>query len=184
MWLTDLLLGLSLAADAFVASLAIGLKQQHRLPRRWFVLVPVTFGLFQAVMPLLGWQVVDLFTDGWFDRIDHWVAFIILVIVGGNMIRHVFGHDDDDLPKASFSTSTLISLAIATSIDALAVGFTLPAVSTHPVWTITVIGITTAALCGVALVGTAYIPKTITRPAEVLAGIVLIGLGCKMLLVG
>lgn len=190
MYFTDVLLALSLAVDAFVASLAIGLKQQQ-LAKYWFIVIPLTFGGFQAAMPWLGWQLVTTLTSTWLDSVDHWIAFILLGLVGGNMLRQVLSKNDQGARDTQsdaragaqrFSVTMLLSLAVATSIDALAVGVTLPSISAYPVQTIISIGVITAMVCSIGLLGTRYIPKFVARPAEIVAGVVLIGLGCKILL--
>lgn len=176
--LTDLLLALSLAIDAFVVSLALGLKR-NQLPYGSVVTVPLYFGFCQAAMPWLGWKTGTLFYRN-IETYDHWIAFILLLLIGINLIREV--KKSDAHSALTISLKSLLLLGVATSIDALAVGFTLPTISTQPFLTIITIGIVTALLCGLAFMGTRLIPKKIASSAEIIAGVVLIGLGCKILI--
>ncbi len=179
MLLTNLILALSLAMDAFIVSLALGVNRKQ-LPALGAWTIPLTFGLFQAIMPWLGWQTSTLFYSA-IAAIDHWIAFILLVAIGINMLRIALKHDEDKAVK-KIDLKSILLLGVATSIDALAVGFTLPTVSTQPSLTIGIIGIITTLVCWLAFLGTRWIPKKITTPAELGAGLVLIGLGCKILL--
>lgn len=179
MILTNLILALSLAVDAFVVSLALGMNQKQ-LPYLGAWTIPLTFGFFQAIMPWLGWQTSTLFYSA-IETVDHWIAFILLGAIGMNMIRVALKHDEKkDIKKIALKS--ILLLGLATSIDALAVGFTLPTVSTQPLLTIGIIGVVTTIVCWLAFLGTRWIPKKITTPAELGAGLVLIGLGCKILL--
>lgn len=179
MFFTNLILALSLAADAFVVSLALGIDRKQ-LPRLGIYLIPLNFGIFQAVMPWLGWKTGALFYNT-IAGVDHWIAFILLTLIGINMVRSA---NKPDEKKAGFkiSVKSILLLGIATSIDALAIGFTLPTISSQPIITILTIGGITTLVCYLAFVGTRWIPTKITAQAELGAGLILIGLGCKILI--
>lgn len=178
MLLTNLILALSLAADAFVVSLALGLKRS-KLPYLGAVTIPLSFGIFQAIMPWIGWQ-IGAVVYARVAMVSHWIAVVLLLVVGINMIRAVFSTEEKKDIQISFSN--IMMLGIATSIDALAIGFTLPAISNQPLITIAVIGSVTTVVCWVAFLGTSWIPKKLTIWAELGSGIILIGLACKILL--
>ncbi|MFA6475443.1 MAG: manganese efflux pump MntP family protein [Patescibacteria group bacterium] len=179
MLITDLILALSLAVDAFVVSLALGVKHKH-LSKINAGLIALNFGVFQAIMPWLGWKTTVLFYEQ-IIMVDHWIAFILLALLGINMIRTVLNSAEAQ-PNVKISLKSILLLGVATSIDALAVGFTLPTISSQPLITITIIGGVTGLVCYLAFIGTRWIPKSISKPAELGAGLVLIGLGCKILL--
>lgn len=179
-FLTNIFLAVSLAVDAFVVSMAIATKHHKNISVKWFIFIPLLFGALQGIMPLLGW----LITDGLYEYIeqyDHWIAFILLAVIGMNMIRNA-GRDVDDNPKASFKLIPIFGLGIATSIDALAIGFTLNTITTAPIYTIIYIFFVTTILCYVAFFAARKIPQSIANPSEFFAGIVLIIMGVKTLL--
>ena len=175
-----LLLGVGLSMDAFAVSICKGLsvkkvKWQHLL------CVGAYFGIFQALMPTLGYFLGTTFSN-LIDQFDHWVAFILLAIIGVNMVREALSKDDDET-NDDFGFKTMLLLAIATSIDALAVGITfalLPDVNVP--LAVCLIGVTTF-VCSAAglkvgnLFGLRYKAK-----AELAGGIILILIGLKILL--
>ena len=137
------------------------------------------FGLFQGLMPLLGYFLGRAFSE-FISSIDHWVAFVLLAIIGVNMVRESFGGDeklDDD-----YSAKAMLPLAVATSIDALAVGISFAALSVYIVPAVSLIGVTTFifSVAGVAIghtFGARY-----EKPATIVGGVVLILIGLKILL--
>ncbi len=143
-----LLLALGLAMDATAVSAARGLATPRILPRH-VILVAVFFGGFQALMPLVGWLVgshLGPLVQAW----DHWIAFVLLGAIGGKMLweaRATQNEGEADAPEADlFGMKVMLVLAIATSIDALAAGITLPMLNAPFVLAIATIGITTALL--------------------------------------
>lgn len=180
--ITSLLLALSLAVDACVVSIALGIQNKKRMETFWHfaIGIPLCFGFFQAAMPFVGWQVASVLSN-YISVVDTWIAFFLLIGVGANMIRNSF-RDEDDHPDTSFKMNVIFSLAVATSIDALAVGFTLPTITSSPLLSIGTIGVITTLLCFFAFIGTSYIPERIANSSERIAGIVLICLAVKMLL--
>ena len=117
------LTAIALSMDAFAAALCQGLQLKKPRPAQ-AVFVGLFFGGFQALMPIIGWA-LGLQFEHLITAIDHWLAFGILVLIGGHMIYEVLqGSDCPVLPQQQLQTKTLIMLALATSIDALAVGVT------------------------------------------------------------
>lgn len=115
------ILALGLSMDAFAVSVCKGLSLQRIKPRH-MAIVGLWFGGFQALMPLAGYLLGSFFA-GYVTRVSHWVAFVLLVLIGGNMIREAFSKDEEDV-DASLTVRSMFLLAVATSIDALAVGVT------------------------------------------------------------
>lgn len=137
-----LLLGVGLSMDAFAVSICKGLsvkkvKWQHLL------CVGAYFGIFQALMPTLGYFLGTTFSN-LIDQFDHWVAFILLAIIGVNMVREALSKDEDET-NDDFGFKTMLLLAIATSIDALAVGVTFALEGTDIALAACLIGLTTFA---------------------------------------
>ena len=173
------ILAVGLSMDAFAVSVCKGLATEKLAPRH-MILAGLWFGGFQALMPLLGYFLGVSFAD-MVAEVDHWIAFVLLLIIGGNMIKESFENDSCDI-SAGFSAKSMFPLAIATSIDALAIGVSLAFLRVN-IWSaILVIGLTTAlfAACGV------YIGKffgcRFRSKAEFAGGIVLCCIGLKILL--
>ena len=116
-----LILAVGLAMDAFAVSICKGLSIR-KLNLRHMVIVGVWFGAFQALMPLLGYFLGSAFTQ-LVQALDHWIAFVLLLIIGGNMIREAFSGNEEEV-SPSLAVPGMFLLAVATSIDALAVGIT------------------------------------------------------------
>ena len=143
-----LLLGVGLSMDAFAVSICKGLsvkkvKWQHLL------CVGAYFGIFQALMPTLGYFLGTTFSN-LIDQFDHWVAFILLAIIGVNMVREALSKDEDET-NDDFGFKTMLLLAIATSIDALAVGVTFALEGTDIALAAGLIGLTTFTLSPIGL---------------------------------
>ena len=122
-----LLIGVGLSMDAFAVAVCQGLCMP-KLNLRYAAVIALFFGGFQALMPLAGWFLGSRFA-GYIQNFDHWVAFVLLVIIGGNMLREAFGPEDDEdeaacAVDAKLDLKQLFLMAVATSIDALAVGVT------------------------------------------------------------
>ena len=172
------ILALGLSMDAFAVSVCKGLSvKQLRL--RHALITGLYFGGFQALMPLIGYflgtQFQSLITD-----IDHWIAFVLLVLIGINMIRESRGESEE--LDASFGFKVMLPLAVATSIDALAVGVTFAFLQVQIVAAVSLIGITTFILSAVGVkIGNVFGAKYKSR-AELLGGVVLILMGLKILL--
>ena len=173
-----LLFGIGLSMDAFAVSICKGLSVRKLRPKH-AITVGLWFGGFQALMPLIGYLLGKQF-EWLITSIDHWIAFILLALIGANMIREAFGEEEqlDD----SFSVKTMLPLAVATSIDALAVGVSFACIDVDIVPAIAIIGTTTFILSAVGIkIGNVFGAKYKSK-AEFLGGAVLILLGLKILL--
>lgn len=175
-----LILAIGLSMDAFAVSVCKGLAMK-KLEFKNMAIVGLWFGGFQALMPSIGYFLGVQFKNQ-ITAIDHWIAFVLLGIIGANMIKEDCSKDDEEEVKANLDVKTMFMLAIATSIDALAVGITFAFLSVNLVHAVTFIGITTFILSAVGvgignIFGTKYKAK-----AEIAGGIILILLGIKILL--
>lgn len=173
-----LILAVGLSMDAFAVSVCKGLSVKRLKPRHC-VISGLYFGGFQAGMPLLGWLLGKQF-ETLIKSVDHWIAFALLCIIGANMIRESFG-DPDEL-NASFSPRAMLPLAVATSIDALAVGVTFAFLDVDILSSVLMIGCTTFLFSAAGVkIGHSFGTKFKSK-AELLGGIVLIAIGIKILI--
>lgn len=173
-----LILAVGLSMDAFAVSICKGLSVKSLKPRHC-VISGLYFGGFQAGMPLLGWLLGKQF-ESLIKSVDHWIAFALLCLIGANMIRESFG-DPDEL-NASFSPRTMLPLAVATSIDALAVGVTFAFLDVDILSAVLIIGCTTFLFSAAGVkIGNIFGTKFKSK-AELLGGIVLIAIGIKILI--
>jgi len=176
------LLGIAfaLAMDAFAVALAAGALLHPVTGRQQFRL-GFHFGLFQALMPILGW-LAGMTIQEWIRAYDHWVAFALLAFVGGKMIHEAFADEDERNTSDPSRGLTMVALSIATSIDALAVGLTLAMLAIDVWFPALVIGLVAGGmtLLGMRLGG--RVGAIWGRRVEVLGGTVLIGIGLKILL--
>lgn len=174
------LIGVALSMDAFAVSVCKGLSVKKASVKH-VLTVGVYFGGFQALMPMLGFLLGYKF-ESFITNIDHWIAFVLLAIIGGNMIREALGKDEDDKENDDFSFKAMLPLAVATSIDALAVGISFAFLGVDIVTAALLIGATTFVLSGVGIfVGNIFGSKYKSK-AELAGGIVLILIGAKILL--
>ena len=175
-----LLFGIGLSMDAFAVSICKGLSVRKLRPKH-AITVGLWFGGFQALMPLIGYFLGSFFAE-MIEKYDHWVAFVLLAIIGGNMIKESFCKDEK--VDSSMDVKSMLLLAIATSIDALAVGVTFAFLQVQIVPAVSFIGVITFIFSAVgvkigSLFGTKYKSK-----AELFGGIVLVLIGIKILLEG
>lgn len=174
------LIGVALSMDAFAVSVCKGLSVK-KAGVKHVLTVGVYFGGFQALMPMLGFLLGYKF-ESFITNIDHWIAFVLLAIIGGNMIREALGKDEDDKENDDFSFKAMLPLAVATSIDALAVGISFAFLGVDIVTAALLIGATTFVLSGAGIfVGNIFGSKYKSK-AELAGGIVLILIGAKILL--
>lgn len=174
-----LVLGIGLSMDAFAVSVCKGLAVR-RADLKTSLVCGVWFGAFQALMPLIGYFLGRMFADA-IAAVDHWVAFFLLALVGGNMIKEALSGEEESATP-DLSTKAMLPLAVATSIDALAVGISL-AMTEAPIFTsVIVIGITTFALSALGVTIGGIFGNKFQKKAEIFGGAVLILLGCKILL--
>lgn len=173
------LIAVGLSMDAFAVSVCKGLSMP-KLNKKHAVIIGLYFGGFQALMPLIGYFLGSHFKDA-ITSFDHWIAFILLVIIGGNMVKESREKDEDEL-DASIDVKTMLLLAIATSIDALAVGVSMAFMPVNILFSAIVIGVVAF---GLSLVGGMLGKKLGTlfeKWAQVAGGIVLVGIGIKILI--
>lgn len=176
------LIGVGLSMDAFAVAVGKGLTMK-RLDVKQAIIIAAFFGGFQALMPAIGWALGAQFAH-FVTSVDHWVAFILLTFIGGKMIWDALHEDDGqaDESDSSFSIRELFILAIATSIDALAMGVTFAFLEVNIVVAASLIGVTTFAL---SLVGVGVGRMFGSRWEKISAfagGVVLIIIGVKILL--
>ena len=176
------LLAIGVSMDAFAVSVCKGLAVKKARLREMGT-CGVWFGGFQALMPLIGYFLGGLFYDA-ISAFDHWIAFGLLAIIGGNMLKEAFekcecceDHNDD------FGFKTMFVMAIATSIDALAVGISLAMAGNVNIWAaIALIGVITCIMSGIGVkIGNVFGAR-FEKKAEVAGGVILILLGLKILL--
>lgn len=172
------LIGIGLSMDAFAVSICKGLSV-GRVNFKHMVIAGLWFGGFQALMPLIGYLLGSTF-EQYVTSIDHWIAFILLSVIGANMIKESFGKDGEK-QNASFSFMSMLMVAVATSIDALAVGITFAFLQVNIWLAIAVIGCTTFVISAAGIkVGSSFGAKYKSK-AEFFGGAVLICLGIKIL---
>ena len=173
------IIAVSLSMDAFAVSICKGLSAGR--PRLGHCLsCGGWFGGFQALMPLLGWLLGVRF-QGLIVSIDHWIAFLLLGLIGFNMVRESRGGEAEEL-DCSFSARAMLPLAVATSIDALAVGVTFAFLQVDILSAVLLIGVTTFALSAAGVkIGSIFGVRFKSR-AELAGGLVLIAMGFKILL--
>ena len=173
-----LLIAVGLSMDAFAVSVCKGLSVKKLEPRH-ALLVGLYFGGFQALMPVLGWLLGYRF-ETLITGVDHWIAFALLALIGGNMIRESFS-DEEEL-NDDFGLKTMLLLAVATSIDALAVGVTFAFLSVRILPAAGLIGLTTFLLSIGGICIGRYFGAKYKAGAERLGGVILILIGLKILL--
>lgn len=173
-------LAVGLSMDAFAVAVCKGLSMQQITLKKAAV-VGLYFGVFQGGMPLIGYLLGVSFQEK-ITRIDHWIAFILLGIIGVNMILEAVKKDGEEEVNASLDFRTMSLLAVATSIDALAVGVTFAFLQVDIVPAVTFIGVVTCVLSMIGVkIGHVFGAKYKSK-AELAGGIILIGLGTKILL--
>lgn len=178
------LLAVGLSMDAFAVSVCKGLAMK-KITLKNAGIVGLWFGGFQALMPLIGYFLGVQFKD-YITAIDHWIAFVLLALIGGNMIREALGREEECPPCQSGADSLAVKemfiLAVATSIDALAVGITFAFLNVNIVAAVSFIGVITFLLSAIGVkIGNIFGTKYKSR-AELAGGIILILIGLKILL--
>ena len=173
------LIAVGLSMDAFAVSVCKGLAMK-RCTWGKAGIVGLYFGAFQALMPLIGWALGIRF-QSLITNVDHWIAFILLAVIGANMIKESFG-GEEECPDASFGFKTMLTLAVATSIDALAVGVTFAFLDVSIAPAVTLIGLTTFVCSAVGVkIGNVF-GNRFQAKAELFGGAVLIAIGLKILI--
>lgn len=183
-FLNSILFGVGLAMDAFSVSLANGLRSPD-MSRGKTVQIAGTFCFFQILMPLAGWicvhTIATMFRAA--QKYIPWIALILLVIIGGNMIREGLQHRDEDRAAPTVGLSALLLQGVATSIDALSVGFTIADYDfVFALVESLIIGIVTFAICMGGLHLGKRFGTILSGKASILGGLILIGIGLEILL--
>ena len=177
------MIGVGLSMDAFAASICKGLNMR-RLNVKNMLIIGLFFGGFQALMPAVGWILGKQF-EVYITSVDHWVAFALLAFIGGKMIYDVFHGDEDGCCNEKtdkLDMKEVLTLAVATSIDALAVGISFAFLQVEILKAVSVIGVTTFVLSVVGVaVGNMFGAKY-EKNATLAGGIILILIGLKILL--
>lgn len=176
-----LVLAVGLSMDAMAVAAARGLAAERVRPRD-VLLIAGTFGGMQALMPLFGWLASARF-HALIERWDHWIAFGVLSLLGGKMLFDAWrGGGDDGAAGDPFAVRAVLLLGLATSIDALAAGVTLPLLAVPPPVSLVVIGVTTALLSALGLFAGRRVGAALGARLEVLGGLALVAVGSKILL--
>lgn len=172
-------MAIGLSADAFAVSLTSGLLIKH-IKINKALKIALFFGGFQALMPLIGWVAGLTFRDLLAD-FDHWVAFALLGLLGGKMIYESLTSDDDERRFNPLDTYTLLVLAIATSLDALAAGLGLAVIKTSIVLAVTIVGAITFSFCFIGVFIGHKFGNLFSKKIEIIGGLILISIGSKIL---
>ncbi|MEG1990476.1 MAG: manganese efflux pump MntP family protein [Christensenella sp.] len=183
-FISFLLLGVSLSMDALAMSVSIGICAPD-LRKRDALKVGLYFGGFQALMPILGWLLGSTIS-GYIGAFDHWIAFLLLAFIGIKMIvdavRSAKNDDSCAASKDMLAHKTLLVMAVATSIDALAVGVSLAMVNANIGMGALVIGVTTFALSFAGAAAGKHLGRTFEKKAMIIGGLVLVAIGTKILI--
>ncbi len=181
--LTILMIAIGLSMDAFAVSITNGIKQtssgfKHAL------ISALSFGVFQGIMPMLGWRLGIGFSTK-IEAIDHWIAFGLLVFIGGHMIYETVSAKEEDSGVSRFNFKELMLMSLATSIDALAVGVSFSMAGVDTLAAISgasgIIAATTTVICTVGFYIGRFFGSRYKKGAEIAGGVVLILMGVKIL---
>lgn len=178
-FLTIILIAIGLSMDSFAVSIANGLSINN-LNLKKSILIASSLAIFQAVMPLLGWF-CGIGIEKYIREIDHWTAFILLSIIGTKMLYEAITNNDEEKIK-ELKLSSLITQSIATSIDAFAVGISFAFLNSSITFPILIIGIVTFAFSMLGLKIGKSVGNKLGKSVEFLGGLVLIGIGIKILI--
>lgn len=176
------LIAVGLSMDAFAVSICKGLGMKS-LNLKQGAVIALFFGGFQALMPLIGWALGSQLAH-LVEPVDHWIAFALLAFIGGKMLWDAFHEDDEPDGETSerLDIRELFMLAIATSIDALAVGVSLAFLQVDVAFSVSVIGVTTFVLSLLGVIIGHQFGSRWEKPSTIAGGIVLILIGLKILL--
>jgi len=174
-----LLLAFALSMDAFAVSIGLGVKSS-KFDKNMAFKAALFFGIFQGIMPLFGYF-ASLGLGGIIQSVDHWIAFVLLGFIGAKMLYESFGENIDETIN-KITNKTLLILAIATSIDAMAAGFTLGLLALNPFISMLLIVLITFLFSFTGFFIGAHTGTFLEDKAEKLGGVILIGLGVKILI--
>ena len=178
-FLSLVLIAVGLAMDAFAVSICKGLAMKRPGPKA-IIVVGLWFGFFQALMPLIGYYLGSSFYD-YISDYDHWIAFILLAAIGLNMIREALSGEEDGVDD-SIGFRTMLVLAVATSIDALAVGISLAMTGDDIVQSAVMIGVVTFLISAAGVKMGSLVGDRFGSRAELVGGVILILIGLRILL--
>ncbi len=183
-FIQTLLISIGLSMDAFAVSICKGLGMS-KLNKKQMLIIALYFGGFQALMPYIGWAVGARFSS-YVSQYAHWIAFILLAIIGGKMIHEALTEsedcEDDGIKDKKLSHKELLLLAIATSIDALAVGISFAFLNVPIIPSIIIIGLTTFAISLVGVIIGNIFGSKYKNKAEFVGGLILVIIGLKIVL--
>ncbi|OOM11365.1 manganese efflux pump MntP family protein [Clostridium saccharobutylicum] len=178
--LSLILTAIGLSMDAFAVSLTTGFKISKDDRSKIALKAGMYFGGFQALMPLIGWILGVKFTK-YIQSVDHWIAFVLLTIIGGKMIFDGLKGEEDNEFEDIHSNKKFLLLAIATSIDALAVGVTFAFLGINIIKSITIIGVVTFILSIIAVYIGKILGNKLTNKSSIVGGAILIFIGLEIL---
>ncbi|MCI8674084.1 MAG: manganese efflux pump [Lachnospiraceae bacterium] len=173
-------IAVGLSMDAFAVSICKGLSVR-KLTLKHCLLAGLYFGGFQAAMPMAGYLLGIRFQQ-MITSVDHWIAFVLLCLIGGNMVRESLKNEEVDGLDDSFDVKTMLMLAVATSIDALAVGVTFAFLNVRIVPAVSFIGTVTFCLSAAGIKAGNLFGNKYESKAELAGGVILIVMGTKILL--
>jgi putative Mn2+ efflux pump MntP len=179
-FLSVLIIAIGLSADCFAVALSSSIATKHFALSRFFRF-PLAFGIFQALMVILGWLAGRVVID-FIAAYDHWLAFGLLVFIGGRMIWESFHEKSGEKAKNYSGWLTLLALSIATSIDALAVGLSFAFLEVDIAVASATIGITAFIITIIGQLIGNRVGSLVGKRAEIVGGVILIGIGIKILL--
>lgn len=175
-------LAVGLAMDALAVAIGVSIRLRTTTPRQVFRM-SFHFGLFQAMMPVLGWA-SGHFAAKIISSVDHWVAFLLLAFIGGRAIWDALSGKDDEERLRNDPTRgmSLVSLSLATSMDAFAVGLSFAMLSVNVWYAAAIIGLITGGLTVLGMLFGAFLGRRFGTIMEIIGGLILIGIGLKVLL--
>lgn len=173
------LIGISLAMDAFAVSICKGLTIKESIIKKG-IIIGIYFGIFQGLMPLTGYILGNTF-EKLITGIDHWIVLIFLSVIGFNMIKDSLKKEKENYDD-KIDLKTMIPFAIATSIDALAVGITFSFLKVNIISTVLLIGIITFIICFIGVIIGSKFGNKYEKKSQIVGGIILILIGIKILL--
>ena len=175
-----IMLGVALAMDALAVSIANGLKYKNYHIKE-MIIASLAFGVFQGLMPALGYLVFSPFVD-YVNKYDHWIVFGILLFLGARMIKDSFEEEKNDDKEDEFTFKILIFEAIATAVDALSIGIMLPTFKPNWIVSCVIIGAVTTIICLIGHLLGKEVGKLLKNKATIFGGVILILIGIKTLL--
>ena len=173
-----IVLSIGLAMDATAVSMTDGMNDTQIKVKR-IIVIGLTFGIFQALMPLIGYLFGTLFVE-FVEKIDHWIALILLGYLGVQMIREGFSKEDEKENKKEFGIKMLLVQGVATSIDALAVGVSFATLKVDIVLAVLSIGIITTILSIIGVFIGKKFGDLLNNKASIFGGVILISIGLKI----